>query len=266
MPKVLIVVDEESDLLGEALKQAILTPSVTPHPQDSGDTKEPSSQSEVAIQAHYEVEVKTIARLQQMLTDGTICLEDILLCPLMLRLPDSLEFPQKSVYHDCRDVLGLRQRVEKDLHVSTGIGKFWLPIVLTSKGALYAEAITAIEPRRYLQPLHLPDRYRQPLYELGQRLLKLISASPSTYLMQFGFNGETVVFDRLFPFPAAPAIASLKSQSPNLFVCHWHCLSNTPILDLTIAQTSEHQIFQPSQATLSTGVADSEGAIVNRTS
>ena len=104
MPKVLIVVDEESDLLGEALKQAILTPSVTPHPQDLGDTKEPSSQSEVAIQAHYEVEVKTIARLQQMLTDGTSCLEDILLCPLMLRLPDSLEFPQKSVYHDCRDV------------------------------------------------------------------------------------------------------------------------------------------------------------------
>lgn len=229
MPKVLIVVDEESDFLGEALKQAILTPLVTPHTQGLID-----------------VEVKTIARLQQMLTDGTSCLEGILLCPLTLDLPDPLEFPQKGVYQACRDVVGLRQRVEKDLYASTGVGKFWLPIVLTSKGALYAEAITLVEPLSYLQPLHLPDRYRQPLYELGQRLLKLISASPSTYLMQFGFDGETVVFDRLFPFPAAPAIASLKSQSPNLFVCHWHCLSNTPILDLTIAQTSDYRICQPS--------------------
>ncbi len=243
MPKVLIVVDEESDLLGEALKQAILMPSVTPHNQGLID-----------------VEIKISASLRQSLSD------DILVCPLTLNLPESLEFPQRGIYQDCRDVMGLRQRVERKLHVLIGAGKFWLPIVLTAKGALYAEAITAIEPLRYLQPLHLPDRYRQPLYELGQRLLKLISASPSTYLMQFGFDGETVVFDRLFPFPAAPAIATLNTQSPNLFVCHWHCLRNTPILDLTIAQTSEHQIFQPSQATFSTGVADSESVIVNRAS
>ncbi|WP_219898516.1 hypothetical protein [Phormidesmis priestleyi] len=246
MPKVLIVTDEESDLLGEALKQAILMPSVAPHTQNlSGTEESPSSRTEVAIQVDCEVEIETIARLQQKLTNGTICLEDILLCPLTLDIPVSLEFPQRGIYQDCRDVLELRQRVEKDLHSFTGEGNFWLPIVLTSKGALYAEAIASADPLSYLQPFHLPDRYRQPLYELGQRLLKLVSATPSTYLMQFGFAGETVFFDRLFPFPATPAIASLNIQLPNLFACHWHCLTNTPILDLTIAPASEYRVFQP---------------------
>ncbi len=230
-------------MLGEALKQAILTPLVTPR-----------------IRGLIDVEVKTIASLQPMLEDG-------LVCPLTLNLPDSLKFPQREIYQICRDVVDLRKWAEKDLHASTGVGRFWLPIVLTSKGALYGEVITAIDPLGYLQPLHLPDRYRQPLYELGQQLLKLISASPSTYLMQFGFDGETVVFDRLFPFPAAPAIASLNIQSPNLFECHWHCLSKTPILDLTIAPTHEYKVFQPSQATSSAGTTDSEMArVVNRAS
>ena len=250
MPKVLIVVDEESDLLGEALKQAILAPSVTPHTQDlSGTIEALSSLNEVTVQ-HTEVGVETIARLQQKLTDGTICLENVLLCPLTLDIPASLEFSQSGIYQDCRDLVGLRQRVEKDLHFPTGVGRAWLPIVLTSKGSLYAEAITSIDSLSYLQPFHLPDRYRQPLYELGQRLLKLISATPATYLMQFGFAGETVFFDRLFPFPAAPAIASLNVQLPNLFACHWHCLTNTPILDLTIAPVSEYQVFQPSLSDL----------------
>lgn len=250
MPKVLIVVDEESDLLGEALKQAILTPSVTPRTPRLSDTKK-SLSSQDDLSACCEVEVETIASFQQKLTD-TICLQDILLCPLTLDIPDTLEFPQKGVYQDCRDVAGLRQRVEEGLHSSTGEGRLWLPIVLTAKGALYAEAITWVDqdlvgsPLSYLQPFHLPDRYRQPLYELGQRLLKLISATPSTYLMQFGFAGETVFFDRLFPFPGAPAIASLNVQSPDLFECHWRCLNNAPISDLTIAQVSRHQVFQPS--------------------
>ncbi|MCY7321817.1 MAG: hypothetical protein LH660_08465 [Phormidesmis sp. CAN_BIN36] len=250
MPKVLIVIEEESDLLGEALKQAVLTQSITPRTLSFSDTEESlSSQNDVAV--HCEVKVETIVSLQQKLADGTICLEDILLCPLTLDIPD-VEFPQKGVYQDCRDVVKLRQRVEEGLHSSTGEGRLWLPIVLTAKGALYAEAImladqdTASNSLSYLQPFHLPDRYRQPLYELGQRLLKLISATPATYLMQFGFMGETVFFDRLFPFPAAPAIASLNVQSPDLFACHWRCLTNTPILDLTIAQVSRHQVFQPS--------------------
>lgn len=225
MPKVLIVTDQESGLLGEALKQAILLQS--------------------------DIGVTTIDNFDHSaLINERIGSEDTILCPLTLKIPSSLKFPQQAVYRACADITGLRQRVE-ELHVPTGEGKFWLPIVLTSKGVLYAEAITladqgtASNAFRYLQPFHLSDRYRQPLYALGQRLLKLISATPAAYLMQFGFAGETVFFDRLFPFPAAPAIASLNVQSPNLFACHWRCLSDTPILDLTIAQSTEHQVFQP---------------------
>lgn len=223
MPKVLIVTDEESGLLGEALKQAIL-------PQ-------------------HGVRITTIDHLHPTIIDEKICLEDTILCPLTFKIPSNLKFPQQAVYRACADIVGLRQRVER-LRVSTGEGRLWLPIVLTSRGALYAEAIASAEDLAsnslsYLQPFHLPDRCRQPLYELGQRLLKLISATPSTYLMQFGFVGETVFFDRLFPFPAAPAIASLNVQSPDLFACHWQCLTNTPIFDLTIARISKHQIFQP---------------------
>jgi hypothetical protein len=97
----------------------------------------------------------------------------------------------------------------------------------------------------YAQPLHLPDRYRQPLYQLGQRLLGLVSASPAVYLLQFGFQGEEIVFDRLFPFPAAPAIASLGIQTPDLFECHWRCLTQQPIRDLRIPGAVSYQTYQP---------------------
>ncbi len=236
-------------MLGEALKQAILTPPVAPRTLSSSNTKK-SLSSQNGLSAHVHCEVETIASLQQKLADSKIYLEGTLLCPLTLDIPD-VEFPQRGVYQDCRDIVKLRQRVEEGLHSSTGEGRLWLPIVLTAKGALYAEVImladqdTASNSLSYIQPFHLPDRYRQPLYELGQRLLKLISATPATYLMQFGFMGETVFFDRLFPFPAAPAIASLTVQSPDLFACHWRCLTNTPILDLTIAQSSQYRIFNP---------------------
>ncbi len=243
MPKVLIVVDEESDGLGKALKQAILAPSVTPQTQGSDAT-------ESLFLCQYEIEIQTIARLQPDFPNGKNSLEETILCPLTFKLPPSLAFAQQKVYRACEDVVGLRQRVEIALCVPTDSGKLWLPIVLTAKGPLYGEVITSVDSRCYCQPLHLPDRYRQPLYKLGQRLLKLVSATPSTYLMQFGFAGETVFFDRLFPFPAAPAIASLKIQSPDLFACHWHCLTNTPILDLTIAQGSDYQVFQPSLSDL----------------
>lgn len=163
-------------------------------------------------------------------------LDGRLLCPLSLDMPESLSFAQQSLFLACRDVMTLRQQVEDKFQSATGAGEFWLPIVLTAKGPLYAEAIaTDSTPIGYLQPFHLHDRWRQPLYSLGHRLLKFLSATPATYLMQFGFCEDAIVFDRLFPFPAAPAVASLKVQSPDLFTCHWHCLNRIPLLDLTIA-------------------------------
>lgn len=164
------------------------------------------------------------------------------LCPLTLSIPETLVFPAQALYVICRDVVGLRKRLEAWQYM-TGDGTFWLPIVLTAKGALYGEVIGSAKgtglvnealASGYTQPVHLSDHQRQPLYALGQRLLRSLNASPAVYLMQFGWQDGAVCFDRLFPFPAAPAIASLNVQTPDLFACHWACLTGQPLLDLII--------------------------------
>ncbi len=165
-----------------------------------------------------------------------------LLCPLTLSVPEALMFPAQALYATCRDVAGLRRQLEAWQYI-TGDGTFWLPIVLTAKGALYGEVIGSDQGAAlvntastlgYTQPVHLSDHQRQPLYALGQRLLRSLNASPAVYLMQFGWQDGAVCFDRLFPFPAAPAIASLNVQTPDLFACHWACLTGQPLLDLII--------------------------------
>lgn len=164
-------------------------------------------------------------------------LGDRILCPLTLDLPSALPFQAQALYAKCRDVAGLRKQLE-GWHCVTGAGDFWLPIVLTSRGALYGEVIGTQKPTEsaphYTQPIHLADSQRQTLYALGQRLLRSLNASPAVYLMQFGWQDDAVCFDRLFPFPAAPAIASLTIQTPDLFACHWACLIGKPLLDLII--------------------------------
>lgn len=167
--------------------------------------------------------------------------EDVLLCPLTLDLPATLEFPGSSLYQSWRDVWGLRNLVEQKLGYLTGEGCCWLPVVLTAKGPVYAEVIGLSESRdaigsvsQYYQPLHLSDAERQQLYQMGWQLVQLLAAPPATYLVQFGFQGQDLYFDRLWPFPGEPAIASLGVQKPDLFTCHWHCLTNQPLFDLTI--------------------------------
>lgn len=157
---------------------------------------------------------------------------DWLLCPLTLDLPNGLEFPARGVFDRCRAVEPMRQTVAA-WAVATGDGAAWLPIVWTQKGPLFAEAIAQRETQ-YFQPLHLSDRQRQPLYALGQRLLRSLEALPAVYLLQFGYAEQGIWFDRLIPFPAEPAIASVGVQSPDLFQCHWRCLTNQPILELLI--------------------------------
>lgn len=161
--------------------------------------------------------------------------EDIL-CPLTLALPDALEFPGASVFRACADVDGLRQAVADCFGTKTGDGSLWLPIALTVKGPLYGEAIAldADSPTQYRQPYHLSDRQRQPLYALSFRLLDRLQAPPAVYLLQFALSDEGVVFDRLWPYPAAGAIASLSIQTPDLFTAHWLCLSHQALLDLSI--------------------------------
>ncbi len=202
MPNVLILIESESPdaaCMASALKQV--------------------------VQAAYSVEILLVDQFNHQPFD--------LVCPLTLTLPEELNFPQLDLYQRCGAVKQLRSSVA-NLGYIIGEGSFWLPIVLTAKGALYGEAITENAPTRYHQPMHFSDAIRQPLYRLGFRVLELINATPAVYLMQFGVDHQDIVFDRVFPFPAAPAIASLNVQSPNLFACHWHCLNQMPILDLTI--------------------------------
>lgn len=180
---------------------------------------------------------------------------DVFVCPLTLNKPPTLPFGAESVYQACRDVPGLRQRVAQQVGCAIADGCFWLPVVLTAKGPLYGEVIgrawkasgeklpddLSVCDLSYYQPFHLSDRLRQRVYQIGQCLLQLLSAPPATYLVQFGFQGSDICFDRLWPFPSAPAIASLGVQKPDLFVCHWYCLTSLPVLDLSIIPTVAYQ-------------------------
>ena len=166
--------------------------------------------------------------------------KDLIYCALTIELPEEFEFPARSIYQACKDIKSTRYWVETNWGIKTSknpncLGDLWLPVVLTSKGPLYGEAICEGEiPNSYEQPVHLPDNLRQTLYHLAHELLTCLSAPPAVYLLQFSLHGNDIIFDRFWPFPAAPAIASIGVQEPDLFTCHWRCLTNQPILDLII--------------------------------
>jgi hypothetical protein len=229
MRNVLIVVDAvadhpqvddvlgKTDLIVSALKQAIAL--------------EPDT-SEVQIQV-VPVSALVPERVEQL--EGS----DRLICPLTLDIPAWFPFAAEGIYSHCQNVEALRQTVSQ-WGYATGEGSLWLPIVWTARGPLYAEVIgldkaTHLSPvPSYHQPIHLPDAERQPLYRLGHRLLQHLQAPAAVYLMQVEFHQSKLVFDRLIPFPAEPAIASLNVQTPDLFTCHWRCLTEKPILDLLV--------------------------------
>lgn len=244
MSKVLIVVEASGKGIVEspttlrmvsALKQAIIT-SVAP------------TLTVQVIEANMPHKI-TGADLQldtSSVQDWTA--KHVFVCPLTLNLSPTLPFPAKAVYQACLDVIGLRQRLAQHSEFAIADGSFWLPIVLTAKGPLYGEVIglagqvtggklpddLSLCDLDYYQPFHLSDASRQQVYSMGQCLLQLLSPPPGTYLVQFGFQGSDICFDRLWPFPSAPAIASLGVQEPDLFACHWYCLTTMPVLDLTI--------------------------------
>jgi hypothetical protein len=166
-----------------------------------------------------------------------------ILCPLTLKLPPDLRFWGSKVFAACQNLDTLRQ-VVTEMGYETGNLQFWLPIVHTAKGPLYAEAIT--HPH-YQQPLDLDDQQRQPLYQLGYRLLTYLEAPPAVYLLGCGYQSGKLVFDRLIPFPTTAALASIKVQQPNLFVCHWRCLTGQPILDLLIPSNVKFQSLATTQ-------------------
>jgi len=166
-------------------------------------------------------------------------LREQILCPLTLNLPEWLPFLGRAIFAACAEVQLLRDRVV-EWQYSINAGNYWLPLVFTAKGVLFGEVIaqTSGAMPAYYQPFHLVDAQRQPLYELGQRLLHSLSASPGVYLLQFGLLENRIEFDRLLPFPGLPALASVNVQTPNLFQCHWACLTNQPVRDLWISSES----------------------------
>lgn len=229
-PDVLIVVESDPNEVTTQMVSALKAAMLAKHQVES---------------ALIHVDVISSADLAaDVLSVDDRAVDDRLLCPLTLHLPPTLSFPAQAIYSACRNVESLRQQLAA-WQYAIGTGAFWLPIVLTAKGPLYAEVIglapdaaptvERVKPR-YRQPVHLNDAQRQPLYALGQRLLRSLAAPPAVYLMQFGWQGDTLCFDRLLPFPAAPAIASLNVQTPDLFACHWACFSGQPLVDLVIDQ------------------------------
>jgi hypothetical protein len=180
-------------------------------------------------------------------------LQEIIYCPLTLCLPENLVVPFEGIIKACGDIPGLRQKLAQHIQVAVGDGCYWLPVVLTAYGPLYGEVITFKEDSNrqklpdnlmlcdltYYQPLHLSDVLRQSLYNMAHNLLQFLLAPPATYLVQFGLEESEICFDRLWPFPTAPALASLGVQEPDLFTCHWYCLKALPILDLNIIPVAQ---------------------------
>jgi hypothetical protein len=54
--------------------------------------------------------------------------------------------------------------------------------------------------------------------------------------VQFRAEGTEIEFDRVLPFPDERAIASIGVQTPDLFACHWRCITHQPINDLSISE------------------------------
>lgn len=165
-------------------------------------------------------------------------------CPLTIQLPQWLTFPAQAMYQACQDIQARRQWVYQQLQISINadpqwLGDCWLPIIWTTQGALYGAVISeGIMPNAYQQPLDLAPAQSQKLQHLSHRLLENLAAPPAVYLLQFSLFNQDIIFDRLWPFPAAPAIASLSASTPDLFTYHWYCLNH---LSLDAIHSHRHQ-------------------------
>ena len=166
--------------------------------------------------------------------------EDTIYCPLTIQLPEYFNFPQRNIYSACKDVNSRRRWVEKNLGYKTSVGDswlghLWLPIVLTDK-PVFGEIIgEGSMPNSYEHPVMIPKRQQKSLHKLTEQLLDSLDAPSATYLLQFSLYSGEIVFDRLWPFPAAPALITLKTQQPDLFSCHWRCLTGKPIPKINVS-------------------------------
>jgi hypothetical protein len=194
------------------------------------------SKSVMDSEESHEVQIISGADLWSKSHFSAQTASDLLYCPLTIKLPDWFKFPAQNIYHECRDLDKIRQWVKQFLGYKTSndntlLGDLWLPIILTSDRQLIYDSIISegMMPNHYQQPYELNHDITRRLKELASELLNTLNAIPSVYLLQFKLAGHDIIFDRLWPFPATPAIASIHPQNINLYVCHWHCLSGKPL-------------------------------------
>jgi hypothetical protein len=232
MEKVVIIINAEVSDQGQLLSASPVTQKMVEALQSSILETSPSRMVEIVSAATlWSKNSKNFKR------DAII---DTIYCPLTIQLPDYFDFPQRKIYAACKDINSRRRWVEKNLGFKTSVGDswlghLWLPIVVTD-GLVFGEIIgEGPIPNSYEHPVAIPKRQQRSLHSLAEQLIDSLEATPGTYLLQFSlYNGE-IVFDRLWPFPAAPALITLKTQQPDLFTCHWHCLTEQPISKINIS-------------------------------
>jgi hypothetical protein len=166
---------------------------------------------------------------------SSIADSDTIYCPLTLNIPATFKFWGQSIGKTCQHLDLVRELVTAKTGIkSVPDGNLWLPVIWTARGPIYGEVIGESDPETYRQPIHFDDLDRQSLYQLGYQLLTELAAPPATYLLQFSKQAREIIFDRLFPFPAIPAIASIAVQHPDLFECHWRCITGQSITNVYV--------------------------------
>jgi hypothetical protein len=204
MPKTVLILDEtpESQRLGVAMLRSI------------GEIVD-------------SVQFVTVAELPAVADPRTIY------CPMTLNIPLTFQFWGQSIGRACQDIDRLRDLAATTTGVKVGSGgDLWLPIIWTATDPIYGEVIGKSDDDNYRQPIHLDDLARQSIDRFGYQLLTQLTAPPATYLVQFSKADTGIIFDRLFPFPATPALASIGGVQPDLFDCHWRCITGQSIVNV----------------------------------
>ena len=233
MEKVVIIINAEVSDKGKIISASPVTQKMVEALQRSITESSPSASVEIVSAATlWSKHSRNIKKNRD---------EKTIYCPLTIQLPEYFDFSERKIYSACKDINSRRKWVENNLGLKTSVGDswlghLWLPIILTTDKPIYGEIIgEGSMPNSYEQPIAIPSRQRKSLHDLADKLLKSFDATPATYLLQFSLYKGEIVFDRLWPFPAAPALITLKTQKPDLFTCHWYCLTEQPIPEISVS-------------------------------
>lgn len=154
----------------------------------------------------------------------TVADRQTLYYPLTLNMPPNFQFWGQSIWQTCRDIDRLRHFAATTTGVTVGDGgNIWLPIIWTVTDPIYGETIELSKDGNY-RPISIDDRDCRSLEQFSRELLIEIDAPPAVYLIQSNLAATEIVFDRLFPFPAIPTLASI-GRKPDLFECYWRCIA-----------------------------------------